>query len=330
MAEQQRQDEEKQLQAMRERTQREEQKALRDCNVRAQAELARKSVLGRQVEQRNARSCREKEEDVLYAAGVSRNVRAQEEVEREKVRKQREDMARYKETLERQMEDTRRKKLFKDVMSEHERRVNGLELDAYEKMDLRLHTKLVGAKDVDEVCSAFPSPAKPCETASKPADNYELVKKINMVDSVLRRKERAFQSEPRQGTSSRIVRQALQNMLDPRVVYMRNNTHNRVYGYEGESFHRSDTNQSLHLLNSVLGNEGQARTSRNNPLTNAGMSQIVSAAPMNVSPHKSQQIHPNPPRAAGTLQDVFSRRQAPIRKRYANYNIITGSESMYT
>eukprot|EP00826_Nyctotherus_ovalis_P014129 TRINITY_DN13900_c0_g1_i5.p1 TRINITY_DN13900_c0_g1~~TRINITY_DN13900_c0_g1_i5.p1 ORF type:complete len:248 (+),score=57.14 TRINITY_DN13900_c0_g1_i5:23-745(+) len=240
-------------------------------------------------------------------------------------------MARYKETLERQMEDASRKRLFKDVMSEHERKVNGLELDAYQKMDLRLHTKLVGAKDIEQVSSAFPSPAKHCETAPKPADYYELVKKINMVDSVLKRNGRVFQSEPRQGTPSRIVRQALQNMMDPRVVYMRNNTHNRVYGYEGESsFHHSDTNQSLHIPNNVLGNEERVRTSRNNPLTNAGISQIASAAPTNVLPQKSQQIRPNPPRAAGTLQDVFLRRQAPIKKRYTNYNIITGSESMYT
>lgn len=304
-----------------------------------------KDMLNKQIEQKHKRSFREKEEDMNYAMNVRKNVEAQEALERKKLEIHRQEMQKYKETLEKQIEDTNKKKLFKDVMSEHERKVNSLDLDAYEKMDLHLHSKLVGVKDISEMSSNFPSPGfkQPSDALSKietsPSMDYNLIRKINMVDNVIRKDtKRFYNNEPQYDSSSRVVKLALQNMLDPRVKYMRNNTHNRAYGYKGENyfdFNGGGINRSLTMVNEKLSSEDQPKTYRNNPLTNAGIAQIANNIPSNGF---TQRTHENylsgkamPELGEQSLQRVYTRRQAPIRQRYANYNIITGADnaSMY-
>lgn len=306
LAEQQKQDEEKHLKAMQERARLDYERELRDHNTKMQASLLAKETLSRQIEERRSQVYRARDADANYALGVRRDVEEQEMLERKKREKYRVDRQKYREVLEKQIEDRNRRKLFRDVMSDHERKVNSLDLDAYQKMDLHLHAKIVGAKDIEEVSHNTGANSLPMkETSTSPS--YELAKKVNMADSVMRRGN-AHSSSLAYGASSRIVKAALENMLYPRVRYMRNNTQNRIYGYDGEGyFSLSATNKSL-----VVSPTGLERgAGKCNSLSNAGRSQLADPIAVNL-----------PQKAAGKHEE-----QRETSRSYVNYNIITGASS---
>eukprot|EP00826_Nyctotherus_ovalis_P059429 TRINITY_DN8263_c0_g4_i10.p1 TRINITY_DN8263_c0_g4~~TRINITY_DN8263_c0_g4_i10.p1 ORF type:complete len:253 (+),score=42.50 TRINITY_DN8263_c0_g4_i10:62-820(+) len=251
--------------------------------------------------------CKARDADANYALSVRRDVEEQEMLERKKQEKYRMDRQKYREVLERQIEDRNRRRLFRDVMSDHERKVNSLDLDAYQKMDLHLHAKIVGAKDIEEVSYNTATNSLPMkETSTSPS--YELVKKVNMVDSVMR-KGNAHSNSLSYGASSRVVKAALENMLDPRVRYMRNNTQNRIYGYDGEGyFPLSATNKSLVVSPTGLERE----MGKHNSLSSAGRSQLADPIAVNL-PQK-------------TIKEYEKERETN-RRSYVNYNIITGANN---
>ena len=263
----------------------------------------------------------DKEEDASYALSIRRNVERQEALERERKEKQRQDMQRYKEILEKQIDDTNKKKLFKDVMSEYERKVNGNDLASYENMDLHLHSKVVGTKDGNEAKSNVPSPEikKPTEhlysREAAPSADYNLARRINMVDNVMKKDNSYIQNPLTYNSSPRIVKMAMQNMLDPRVRYMRNNTQNRIYGYNGEDWFRHEsTNKSMMLKPSTLASRDQPGMQKGNALTIAGRSQIMDQPKYNPHVQNMTEDYSNlqgmKEMNHGNLQDIYARRQA--------------------
>ena len=274
-----------------------------------------------------------KEEDRNYANIVKRDTEAHEALEKEREKKHRVEMQNYREVLRKQIEDANKKKLFKDVMSEHERKVNGLDLDAYEKMDLHLHSKLVGAKDITEVGSNVPSPEikklneTPHKSDVKLSPNYELTKKINMVDNIIKNDDKYARNVPAFNSSQRIVKMAIENMLDPRMRYMRNNTHNKIYGYNGERYFQfADSNKSIAVQPSTLDSNAYGGSA----LAAAGRSQIINPTTVNLSPEHTYEKFANYNEQTKTdrneIQGIYLRHKAPVKKRYTDYNIITGDK----
>ena len=303
-------------------------------NDYSQATILTKNALNEQLNERLRKEELLRINDKNYADNVHKKIEIQEALEKQKREKQQLEMKRYREALEKQIDDTNRRKLYKDVMSEHERKVNGLELDAYEKMDMRLHTKLVGAKDISELP---PSPPKPPHTnpnppteniKGAPVADYELIKKFNMVDNVMRKEEPTYQPTPEYENPSRIVKLALRNMLDPRVSFMRNNTHNKIYGYKGEPFYKYGLNNSVITMPSENAEmDKKAADYYNgpviNPLSNAGKSQVFDTVATNAMPKESYNRKPVNTICASS-DNIYGRYPAPGRQRYANYNMMAG------
>jgi len=242
--------------------------------------------LDKQIEEKSNKASKIKNEDINYALNMKQYTEQQEAQDKQKKAKYKTDIQQYREILKRQIEDNSKRKLFKDVMSDHERRVNSLDLDAYQKMDLHLHSKIVGAKDIEEVNTNV------INTRPIKHEKHELARKIDMVDNAMKRQGNNLYSR---GTSSRIVKLALENMKDPRVEYMRNNTQNRIYGCIGDPY--LIINKSLVVSPTNLQKEGN----KYNSLTNAGRAQLSNPIAINLP-----------------------RRNLPENKQ-TPYNIITGT-----
>ncbi len=148
-------------------------------------------------------------------------------------------------------------------MSDHERRVNNREIEAYENMDMSVHAKVVGVKAPDEIeikssgKKAYRSrdgsiEANPEEhrqfgfnnvgannsenpyapTAGPPQPNYDLevARKLNAAE-ILPKHRAQLQNVSPSKVSSRLAEIAAKNMDDPNLLIMRSNTHNTSYGY---------------------------------------------------------------------------------------------------
>jgi len=293
-----------------------------------------KNALNEQLDERIKKANALKIENMNYAEDVKQKVKTQEVLELERQEKHRLAMKKYRDDLQRQIEDTNKRKLFKDIMSDHERRVNGHDLDAYEKMNLRLHAKVVGAKDVGEMQQSALYETGNVKNQPKSTSprglNYELAKKFNMVDNVLRRKDRTTQQSANYESPSRIVKVALRNMVDPCISYMRNNTQNRVYGYKGEPYFRHGLNNSAIESPNVVNNvnnykEQHVNKSMITPLKNAGKSQVFNAGGDNLQ-NITQGRQQSSLFANNSSDNLYQRNQTHGMKRYVDYNIISGAQ----
>ncbi len=232
---------------------------------------------------------------------------------------------RYRDALRQQIETASKKRLFRDMMSEHEKKVNGMDLAAYENMDTSLHAKVIGVRDSpaiqtkstpNKISRKVLSPEEPKPAPREDAIDYELARKINIADCYQRRN----QAPPRQYAApqpspSKLLESAIRNMNDPTAEYMRNDTYNRAYGYKPvtqQQPRKAAVNQSFDCGERPQEEKRGLALNRSvimdrNPLAAAGQAQIVVGA---VTADKAKDERG--PRAAGT-----AKRQA------ANYNIIT-------
>ena len=176
-----------------------------------------------------------RQEDHIFADGIKRNLEDQDNFERKKREQDLLAKQKYKEELERQIEDTNRKKIYKDIMSEHERKVNNVDLKAYENMETELlNAKIIGIKNYADVpANSHSARASPKEEERKVATQYT--------------------SDYFRHCNQRLIEPTLKNMRDPCLVYMRNNTNNLAYGYKREPgldkyfFPKNDAGSPLQL-----------------------------------------------------------------------------------
>ena len=160
----------------------------------------------------------------------------------------------YRDILEKQIEDNNKKRQFKDVMTEHERKINGLDISAYQNMDSQLYSKVVGAKDYQSIGI---SPQKHTivksdsvvKTDSPSLISYELARRINRIDDVMKNSRRLQQS-PNTGSPQKLLEMAIKNMNDPRMEYMKYSTNNKIYGYE-EGYKQYAQNKSFDNLYAI-------------------------------------------------------------------------------
>ncbi len=243
------------------------------------------------------------------------------------------ERVRYREALRKQIEQTNKKRLFRDVMSEYEKKVNGLDLSAYENMDTSLHAKVIGVRDSSEPMHNSPSrtsvksdvhpadgpPVAKTEKEEKEGYDYELVRKINIADVYPQKGNRAGRpSSILRASPSKLLEVAIQNMKDPTAGYMRHDTYNRAYGYKPTAFvpgkeQPPQINKSFDLSLAAKPQEfnrdcrGELNRSAivENPLAVAGRAQLAPA------------VGERRAKAAGAM-----------RRPAAKYNIITGVEAL--
>jgi len=314
-----------------------------------------------------------RKEDQDYALNVKKKVQEQEEIERKKLEEQKAQQLKYKEMLRKQIEETNKKRLYKDVMSVYEKKINGLDLEAYENMDTQLHAKIVGVKDATSVGLTpikktppklinennndyQPNPdnkpmVNPIQYRDSPkpdAPDYELARKINMVDAVYVRNSKGNRGPSIITKSpSKLLEQAIQNMRDPRVEFMRNNTHNRAYGYKPDNDRKQGAmNQSFDIAKMQQGYDRKIDLNRSfapppsqpeNPLAQGAKAQMSFVQQVNEMDYKPRRIQATPP---GERSDMVYNRPkvkyeindklkaaGSIRRQFVNYNIITGEDN---
>eukprot|EP00826_Nyctotherus_ovalis_P049690 TRINITY_DN6022_c0_g1_i3.p2 TRINITY_DN6022_c0_g1~~TRINITY_DN6022_c0_g1_i3.p2 ORF type:complete len:288 (+),score=122.65 TRINITY_DN6022_c0_g1_i3:1022-1885(+) len=222
LADQQRLDEEIALKAMMEREKAEMEREIQSKNAKMQAVANARSLWNEQLERKQRQRDMLKNEDSVYADAVRRNMAEQDELEKKK--REQETLARqqYREALEQQMEDTNRKRMYRDVMSEHERKVNSVDLNAYENMEADLlNAKIVGLKDYNTVASV-PN----VQVGSARVSGREKKASPQWTSSYVKDMRHYNQ---------RLLEPTLKNMQDPRIVFMRNDTNNLAYGYKKEA-----------------------------------------------------------------------------------------------
>lgn len=256
-----------------------------------------------QMEARSRQTRVERQEDVDYADAVRKYVDARALEDRRREQERLRARANYRHALELQMEEASKRRMYRDVMSVHERKVNRVDLAAYENMDVSLHSKVVGTRDF--------APAEkqltPSQNETTPSPENELIRKINAPETAFRRDNRCVQKTPDCTSSSRLLAMAIKNMQDPRVDFMRHNTYNRIYGHVKES-ELSGHNKSFELrspnLSLLNGREGKSW------LALGGRAQI--SAPSKHYPSPLQ------------THDYAGDRLRPGKKQHVNYSSILG------
>lgn len=177
----------------------------------------------------------------------------EEVLEKKKQEEQKTRMIKYRDILQAQIENSSKKKLFKDVMSEFEKRVNAKELEAYVNKETKLHSKVVGIK---EPLNLNNSPEKNV-TAEKKQDEQkgekeDIIRKLNGPNTQkfkMCSPEKLFSHSP-----PKILEAAKQNMNNPNLNYLRQSTCNRAYGYSPEKSHKS-LNKSYDIYLKEMKNE---------------------------------------------------------------------------
>lgn len=96
------------------------------------------------MRERDRRLGMQRAEEFTYGQKLQQSIENQLADERRSLERQRVERLKYKEELEKQIEDTNKRKLYKDVMSEYERKLNGMDLLAYENLQAELHSGLSG------------------------------------------------------------------------------------------------------------------------------------------------------------------------------------------
>eukprot|EP00831_Metopus_contortus_P011633 TRINITY_DN14634_c0_g1_i2.p1 TRINITY_DN14634_c0_g1~~TRINITY_DN14634_c0_g1_i2.p1 ORF type:complete len:593 (-),score=113.44 TRINITY_DN14634_c0_g1_i2:147-1925(-) len=288
-----REDEKAQFRAMQERLAKEIDREQKEKEAKDSARTKVKHVLEEQLFHKMQLADLIKKQDRDYAQIVRQQAIEQENLEKRRREAERLERLRYKESLQQQIEASKKKRLFKDVMSEHERQVNQMDLSAYENMKADMHARVVGVKDSSEVrfspskVQSKMSPEKKGNyTASQhsfvgsPGFDPEITKKINAygVGQPRNSKNNVLSTIASVNPSGRILEDAIKNMNDPSVAYMRHNSVNRAYGYspgrDQKVFHREHANPSF--------NVGPVETSltldasQDSPLRVGGKSQLSS------------------------------------------------------
>jgi hypothetical protein len=115
-----------------------------------------------------------------------------------------------------------RKKIFHGVMSEFEKKLNRAHLAGYEDIEPTYAAGTTSGLYAPVVASRYPG-SVPQANEPMQRSREQLTASIQEI-SVATRQEQS--QEP-----TRLQELARKNMSDPNILYMRNNTHNKVYGY---------------------------------------------------------------------------------------------------
>ena len=297
-----------------------------------------------------------KVEDLNYADKVRKDVIEKEKVEKKNLEIVKNEQRKYKDMLKKQIEDNTQKKRCQDLMSEHEKKINGMDLAAYENMEIDLHSKVIGVKDTAQLQPKSPSPTA-AEGEHSDSPNLDLLRKINMPNVVYAKARNSPVHSYCQPI--KLLETAIRNIKDPRVDFMRHNTHNQSYGYNGratvqgkltinnKSFaapvYNTGLEPSLYLKN--INDEDEYSLNKSSivdgPLTTSAKAQM--AALTGISPiikkapeiQRIQGIAPQalPIESLPRQSDLMEKPQSPslplllpqskLKKQYG-YNIITG------
>ena len=122
------------------------------------------------------------------------------------------------------------KKIFHGVMSDFEKKLKRAHLAGYEDVEPS-RSSILG-----DVGSAVPRPypaSVPGEPATLPIPESESEARGTGAaqDPILAKRQEPQQRPWQSPAPARLHEQALKNMADPNILYLRNNTHNKVYGY---------------------------------------------------------------------------------------------------
>jgi len=90
-------------------------------------------------------------ENLNYGQKIQQSVEEQLAEKKRQQEQQQLDKFKYKKELEKQMEDTNKRKLYRDVMSEHERKINRMDLLAYENLRAELYSNIIGVRNLSTV-----------------------------------------------------------------------------------------------------------------------------------------------------------------------------------
>eukprot|EP00826_Nyctotherus_ovalis_P038810 TRINITY_DN3662_c0_g3_i2.p1 TRINITY_DN3662_c0_g3~~TRINITY_DN3662_c0_g3_i2.p1 ORF type:complete len:250 (+),score=32.32 TRINITY_DN3662_c0_g3_i2:554-1303(+) len=205
-------------------------------------------------------------EEATYGQKLQQSIENQLADERRSLEKQRMERLKYKEELERQIEDTNKRRLYKDVMSEYERKINGMDLLAYENLQAELHSGELGLRNHSRAKGH-----KSLTGRSPPPNSLDQNKHQNNKMAPFAAEETTLpQLAFKHKVHPRFLTTALNNMLDPRVKYMRNNTHNRSYGYDLEP--KLET-----PCENYFSTEAINGSAKENPLKRSGRNQMVNS-----------------------------------------------------
>ena len=84
-----------------------------------------------QMKERDKRLHQERVDDIEYGNKIKQTINKEIEYENKSSERRRIDQLKYKEELERQIEDANKRKMYKDVMTDYERKINKMDLMAY-------------------------------------------------------------------------------------------------------------------------------------------------------------------------------------------------------
>ena len=278
-----------------------------------------RNVLDKQLDDRSKKIEEEKNDDIRYAQYIRKSLETMNDLEAQRKKKEQEERMNYKKVLEKQIEDNNKKRMYRNIMSEYEKKINNEDLEAYKQWDVHIHSKVIGTKDIAHVNS---NPGR--EISNPKLKDSEILRKYKST-AVSSRNYGGYITETNSNKDSpRLYELARQNMEDPRIKYMRNDTYNKAYGYRNQSYDNrvSDTNnRSFEVSSYRIFNKDQI-----NPLTAAGKSQIGDPITIDL-PHKkliSNRLT-NSNNQKGSEVEIAA---GGTVKRYGNYNIITGSNPL--
>ena len=169
------------------------------------------------------------------------------------------------------MKEQHQRKLYANniLMTEHELKVNGDFIKAYENMDPTIHenNRLLGVKAAEDIAKLSPTRAwkksggdsiigkssgnirdggiSEQSHGSSSIDNYksELAKKLNQ--EVFYKPKEGYVPPSPPKISSKLAEIVAKNMEDPNILAMRSNTHNLMYGYRPGMNNRSPAKNRL-------------------------------------------------------------------------------------
>ena len=110
-----------------------------------------KESLAYQMQEKDAQKKMKEIADKQYAEDVKNKVLTEQQREQMKIEEAKSRQREYCNSLSRQMEESKVKRKYNELMTEHERRVNDKDIKAYEVMDTKaIHSKIPGIKSHDQ------------------------------------------------------------------------------------------------------------------------------------------------------------------------------------
>ena len=234
-------DEEKYLKSMHYNLMKDKEKAAEIQKKKQSESMTTKDMLEYQIKEKYDAWIKIKNEEVSYAALVKKSVSMAEEEKRQKEEEAKRQKLQYNMLLQKQILEQSKIKQFKSIMSEHEKKVNQKEIDAYMNSELQSYSKLPGIRN--ERIKYTPPRIKlsPPQLPERERENrlietenqqYLNPQMIEMAKQYSKYSvpNRISYNKPHQH-NERLIKLAEENMNDPLMEQGRNPTYNRAYGY---------------------------------------------------------------------------------------------------